>query len=195
MEVMVIYVWQCMVVLLYDCICARCLWSIMNEHAPATINMKGCTLMRDCRGTRAKEEKEEKKERDKRKGGKRRKKKMSTEGLEPVIFSAYKAGQLCWMRVLKVTRAKSRVVTNGNMAAIYKGRGRKFNRRSSANTHIRLQFHIVKLFKSAKGISTLTHGTARSSSEHRGFRGDDDRQDVLVEKASGEEERGVGFPG
>ena len=31
---MVIYVWQCMVVLLYDCICARWLWSIMNEHAP-----------------------------------------------------------------------------------------------------------------------------------------------------------------
>ena len=47
MEVMVIYVWQCMVVLLYDCICARWLWSIMNEHATATINMKGCTLMID----------------------------------------------------------------------------------------------------------------------------------------------------
>ena len=45
MEVMVIYVWQCMVVLLYDCICARWLWSIMNEHATATINTKGCTLM------------------------------------------------------------------------------------------------------------------------------------------------------
>ena len=41
MEVMVIYVWQCMVVLLYDCICAWWLWSIMNEHATATINMKG----------------------------------------------------------------------------------------------------------------------------------------------------------
>ena len=68
MEVMVIYVWQCMVVLLYDCICARWLWSTMNEHATATINMKGCTLMIDCRGTRAKEEKEEKKEkREKRK--------------------------------------------------------------------------------------------------------------------------------
>ena len=26
MEVMVIYVWQCMVVLLYDCICARWLY-------------------------------------------------------------------------------------------------------------------------------------------------------------------------
>ena len=50
MEVMVIYVWQCMVVLLYDCICARWLWSIMNEHATATINMKGCTLTIDCRG-------------------------------------------------------------------------------------------------------------------------------------------------
>ena len=47
MEVMVIYVWQCMVVLLYDCICARWLLSIMNEHATATINMKGCTLMID----------------------------------------------------------------------------------------------------------------------------------------------------
>ena len=33
MEVMVIYVWQCMVVLLYNCICARWLRSIMNEHA------------------------------------------------------------------------------------------------------------------------------------------------------------------
>ena len=44
---MVIYVWQCMVVLLYDCICARWLWSIMNEHATATINTKGCTLMID----------------------------------------------------------------------------------------------------------------------------------------------------
>ena len=40
MEVMVIYVWQCMVVLLYDCICAGWLWSIMNEHATATINYK-----------------------------------------------------------------------------------------------------------------------------------------------------------
>ena len=46
----------------------------MNEHAPATINMKGCTLMIDYRGTRAKEEKEEKKEREKRKSEKRRKK-------------------------------------------------------------------------------------------------------------------------
>ena len=54
MEVMVIYVWQCMMVLLYDCICARWLWSIMNEYATATINMKGCTLMIDCRGTLAK---------------------------------------------------------------------------------------------------------------------------------------------
>ena len=40
---------------------------IMNEHATATINMKGCTLMIHCRGTRAKEEKEEKKEREKKK--------------------------------------------------------------------------------------------------------------------------------
>ena len=46
----------------------------MNEHATATINMKGCTLMIDCRGTQAKEEKEErmkekkkKEEKDKRK--------------------------------------------------------------------------------------------------------------------------------
>ena len=67
MEAMGIYVWQCMAVLLYDCICARWLWSIMNEHAPANISMKGCTLMIDCRETRAKEEKEEKKEREKRK--------------------------------------------------------------------------------------------------------------------------------
>ena len=74
------------VVLLYDCECARWLWSIMNEHATATINMKGCTLMIDCRGTRAKEEKEEKKEREKRKRRKRQKKKVSTKGFEPVIF-------------------------------------------------------------------------------------------------------------
>ena len=58
----------------------------MNEHATATINMKGCTLMIDCRGTRAKEEKEEKNEREKEKRGKRRKKKVSTEEFEPVIF-------------------------------------------------------------------------------------------------------------
>ena len=75
MEVMVIYVWQCMVVLLYDCICARWLWSVMNEDATATINMKGCTLMIGCRGTRAKEEKEVKREREKGKRGKTRKKK------------------------------------------------------------------------------------------------------------------------
>ena len=75
MEVMVIYVWQCMVVLLYDCIYARWLWSIMNEHATANINMKGCTLMIDCRGTRAKEEKEEKKEREKEKKRKKTKEK------------------------------------------------------------------------------------------------------------------------
>ena len=49
MEVMVIYVWQCMAVL-YDCICARWLWSIMNKHATAN-NMKGCTSTIDCRGT------------------------------------------------------------------------------------------------------------------------------------------------
>ena len=67
--------------LLYDCICARWLWSIMNEHATANINMKGCTLMIDCRGTRAKEEKEEKKEREKRKRGKRRKKKCPRKDL------------------------------------------------------------------------------------------------------------------
>ena len=43
MEVMVIYVWQCMVVLLYDCICARWLWSIMNEHATIYIYIQ-CKL-------------------------------------------------------------------------------------------------------------------------------------------------------
>ena len=75
MEVMVIYVWQCMVVLLYDCICARWLWSIMNEDVTANINMKGCTLMIDCRGTRAKEEKEEKEEREKEKKRKKTKEK------------------------------------------------------------------------------------------------------------------------
>ena len=81
MEVMVSYVWQCMVVLLYDCICARWLRSIMNEHATATINMKGCTLMIDCRGTRAKEEKEEKKEREKRKKEKDKRKKCPRKDL------------------------------------------------------------------------------------------------------------------
>ena len=81
MEVMVIYVWQCMVVLLYDCICARWLWSITNEHATATINMKGCTLMIDCRGTRAKEKKEEKKEREKRKKEKDKRKKCPRKDL------------------------------------------------------------------------------------------------------------------
>ena len=81
MEVMGIYVWQCMAVLLYNCICARWLWSIMNEHAPANINMKGCTLMIDCRETRAKEEKEEKKEREKRKREKDERKKCQWKDL------------------------------------------------------------------------------------------------------------------
>ena len=81
---MVIYVWQCMVVLLYNCICAQWLWSIMNEHATATINMKGYALMIDCRGTRANEEKKKRKKKEKR--GKRQKEKVSTEGFEPVIF-------------------------------------------------------------------------------------------------------------
>ena len=62
-----LYVCQCMLVLRYDCICARWLWSIMNEHATAAINMKDCILMIDCKGTRAKEEKIEKKEREKKK--------------------------------------------------------------------------------------------------------------------------------
>ena len=75
MEVMVIYVWQFMAELLYDCICARWLWSIMTEHAPANINMKGCTLMIDCRETRAKEGKEEKKEREKEEKRKKTKEK------------------------------------------------------------------------------------------------------------------------
>ena len=69
MEVMVIYVWQCMVVLLYDCICARWLWSIMNEHATATINTRGCTLMIDV------EEHEQKWKKKKRKKEKKRKEK------------------------------------------------------------------------------------------------------------------------
>ena len=47
----------------------------MNEHATANINMKGCTLMIDCRGTRAIEEKEEKKEREKEKKRKKTKEK------------------------------------------------------------------------------------------------------------------------
>ena len=80
MGVMVIYVWQCMVVLLYDCICARWLWSIMNEHATATINMKGCALMIDV------EKHEQKRKKKKKKKEKREKKKVSTEGFESVIF-------------------------------------------------------------------------------------------------------------
>ena len=83
MEVMVIYVWQCMVVLLYDCICARWLWSIMNEHATANINMKGCTLMRDVEEHEQKRKKKKRKKKEKRKRGK---KKVFTEGFEPVIF-------------------------------------------------------------------------------------------------------------
>ena len=65
--------WQCMVVLLYDCIYARWLWSITNDHATANIIMKGCRLMIGCRGIRAKEEKEEKKEREKEKKDERKK--------------------------------------------------------------------------------------------------------------------------
>ena len=71
MEVLVIYVWQCMVVLLYDCVCPWWLWSIMNEHATATINMKGCTLMID---VEEHEQKRKKKKRKKRKEKKRKEK-------------------------------------------------------------------------------------------------------------------------
>ena len=35
MEVMVIYVWQCMVVLLYNCICAR---YILHIYSPKDVN-------------------------------------------------------------------------------------------------------------------------------------------------------------
>ena len=78
MEVMVIYVSQCMVVLLYDCICARWLWSIMNEHATANINMKGCTLMIDCKEH---EQKRKKKKRNKEKGEKEERKKCPRKDL------------------------------------------------------------------------------------------------------------------
>ena len=67
MEVMVIYVWQCMVVVLYDCICAWWLWSIMNEHATATINTKGCTLMIDVEEHEQKWKKKKRKKETKRK--------------------------------------------------------------------------------------------------------------------------------
>ena len=62
---------------------------IMNEHATATINMKGCTLMIDV------EEHEQKRKKKKRKKEKRkkRKEKVSTEGFEPVIFCL--ESQLC----------------------------------------------------------------------------------------------------
>ena len=72
MEVMVIYVWQCMVVVLYDCICARWLWYIMNEHATVNINMKGCTLMID---VEEHEQKRKKKKRKKKRKEKKRKEK------------------------------------------------------------------------------------------------------------------------
>ena len=76
MEVMVIYVWQCMVALLYDCMCARWLWSIINEHTTATINMKGCTLMIDV------EEHEQKRKRKKRKGKEKKRKKTKEKGVQ-----------------------------------------------------------------------------------------------------------------
>ena len=61
---------------------------IINEHATATINMKGCTLMVDV------EEHEQKRKKKKRKKEKKRgKKKVSTEGFEPVIFCL--ESQLC----------------------------------------------------------------------------------------------------
>ena len=44
-------------------ICARWLRSIMNEHATLTINMKGCTLMIDCRGYTSKRGKEKREKR------------------------------------------------------------------------------------------------------------------------------------
>ena len=62
---------------------------IINEHATATINMKGCTLMID---VEEHEQKRKKKERKKEKR-KKRKEKVSTEGFEPVIFCL--ESQLC----------------------------------------------------------------------------------------------------
>ena len=75
MEVMVIYVWHCMVVLLYDCICARWLWSRMNERATATINMKGCTLMID-----VEEHEQKRKRRKERKRKVKKRKEKSVHG-------------------------------------------------------------------------------------------------------------------
>ena len=75
MEVMVIYVWQCMVVLLYDCICAWWLWSIMKEHATATINMKGSTLMID-----VEEHEQKRKRRKERKRKEKKRKEKSVHG-------------------------------------------------------------------------------------------------------------------
>ena len=58
----------------YYCI-TQWLWSIMNEHATAAINMKGCTLMIDCRGTLAKWEKGRKERKRKEKKRKKTKEK------------------------------------------------------------------------------------------------------------------------
>ena len=55
---------------------------IMNEHATATINTKGCTLMIDVE----EHEQKRKKKKSKKEKRKRGKKKVSTEGFEPVIF-------------------------------------------------------------------------------------------------------------
>ena len=55
--------------------------SIMNEHATATINTKGCTLMIDVEEHEPKRKKKKRKRKEK-KG----KKKVSMEGFEPVIF-------------------------------------------------------------------------------------------------------------
>ena len=63
---------------------------IMNEHATATINMKGCTVMID---VEEHEQKRKKKKRKKEKRKKRKEKKVSTEGFKPVIFCL--ESQLC----------------------------------------------------------------------------------------------------
>ena len=70
----------CVAVALLLCDCIHAWWSVMNEDATQTINMKRCTLskhcavMLGCRGYTSSQEKENKR------------KKASTDGFEPVTF-------------------------------------------------------------------------------------------------------------
>ena len=58
----------------------------MNEDETSTINMKGCTLMIDCRGYKSKRGKRQKEKERKEKERKNMKEKVFMEGFEPVTF-------------------------------------------------------------------------------------------------------------